>query len=252
MLPNLVVAIMVLVIIAKLSRPLAKSIGRAVLRFSGYRHIAGLAAAMTRLALLLLAIILALDVLQLDRAVASLLAGVGILGIALGFASQDVASNFISAILLHFIHPFGIDDLIRSGEFFGEVETINFHSTKIRNQAGQLVNIPNKSILGNPVINYTTIGERRVDLAWSVSQEEDLQKAEGLVVKAVEALEWRIPNTPVEFFYEKIGDYTIDFVIRFWIIPQQKVYLMARSEAIKAIKRTFEEHAIPMPVAARK
>ena len=93
MLPNLVVAIMVLVIIAKLSSPLAKSIARVVLRFSGYRHVAGLVAAMTRLALLLLAIILALDVLKLDRAVASLLAGVGILGIALGFASKDVASN---------------------------------------------------------------------------------------------------------------------------------------------------------------
>ena len=117
MLPNLVVAIIVLAIIAKLSRPLAKSVSRAVLRVSGYRHLSGLADTVTRLAVIVLAILLALDVLKLDRAVASVLAGVGILGIALGFASQDIASNFISGILLHFIQPFNIDDLIRCGEF---------------------------------------------------------------------------------------------------------------------------------------
>ena len=252
MLPNLVVAIIVLVIIAKLSRPLANAVARAVLRVSGYRHISMLAETITRLAVIILAILLALDVVKLDRAVASLLAAVGILGIALGFASQDIASNFISGILLHFIHPFNIDDLIRSGEFLGEVEKINFHSTTIRNQAGQLINIPNKNILGNPIINYTISGKRRVDLPWSLSQAEDLPKAEGLVVKAVEALEWRVPDTPVELFYGKIGDFTIDFEIRFWTTPEEKVYLLARSEAIKAIKRIFEEHAIPMPAAARK
>ena len=93
MLPNLVVAIMVLVIIIKLSRPIAKLVARAVMRFSGYRHIARLTATITRLAVITIGIILALDVLNLDRAVASMLAGVGILGVAFGFASQDIAAN---------------------------------------------------------------------------------------------------------------------------------------------------------------
>jgi small conductance mechanosensitive channel len=251
MLPNLVVALIVLVIIVKLSRPLAKLAARAVMRVSGYRHIARLTATMTRLAVITAGIILALDVLNLDRAVASLLAGVGILGIAFGFASQDIASNFMSGILLHFIHPFRIDDLIRSGEFFGHVEAIDMRSTKIRNQQGQRITIPNKNILGNPIINYTVSGERRVDLPWSLTQVEDLPRAEELAIKAVEALEWRIPDRPVELFYEKVGDYTIDFEIRFWTDPEQKVYLTARSEAIKAIKRTFEEHGIPMPSPVR-
>ena len=251
MLPNLVVAVILLVIIVKLSRPLAKLVARAVMRFSGYRHIARLTATMTRLAVITVGIILALDVLNLDRAVASLLAGVGILGIAFGFASQDIAANFMAGILLHFVHPFRIDDFIKSGEFLGHVEAIDMRSTKIRNQQGQRITIPNKSILGNPIINYTISGERRVDLPWSLTQVEDLVKAEELAIKAVEALEWRIPDRPVELFYEKVGDYTIDFEIRFWTDPEQKVYLTARSEAIKAIKRTFEEHGIPMPSPVR-
>jgi small conductance mechanosensitive channel len=251
MLPNLIVAILVLVIIVKVSNPLAALVGRTVVRLTRQRHIARLMATMTRLIVITLGIILALNVMNLDRAVASLLAGVGILGIAFGFASQDIAANFMSGILLHFVHPFRLDDLIRCGEFFGYVETIDMRSTKIRNQQGQRITIPNKNILGNPIINYTISGIRRVDLPWSLTQVEDLQKAEELAVKAVEALEWRIPDRPVELFYEKVGDYTIDFEIRFWTDPEQKVYLTARSEAIKAIKRTFEEHGIPMPSPVR-
>ncbi len=251
MLPNLVVAIFVLVIIVKLSRPTAKLVARAVIRVSGYKHIARLTATMTRLAVVTVGIILALDVLNLDRAVASLLAGVGILGVAFGFASQDIAANFMSGILLHFVHPFRIDDLIKSGEFFGYVEAIDMRSTKIRNQQGQRITIPNKNILGNPIINFTISGVRRVDLSWSLTQVEDLQKAEELAIQAVEALEWRIPDRPVELFYEKVGEYTIDFEIRFWTDPEQKVYLTARSEAIKAIKLIFEEHGIPMPSPVR-
>lgn len=251
MLPNLVLAAILLFIIVKLSYPLAKFGARAVMRLSGYRHIARLTATMTRLAVVTVGIILALDVLNLDRAVASMLAGVGILGVAFGFASQDIAANFMSGILLHFIHPFRINDFIKVGEFLGHVEAIDMRSTKMRNQQGQRITIPNKNILGNPIINYTVSGERRVDLPWSLTQVEDLERAEELAVKAVEALEWRIPDHPVELFYEKVGDYTIDFEIRFWTDPEQKVYLKARSEAIKAIKRSFEEHGIPMPSPIR-
>ncbi|MGA9820905.1 MAG: mechanosensitive ion channel family protein [Desulfobaccales bacterium] len=251
MLPNLIVAIMVVVIVIKLSNPLATLVGRAIVRITRQRHIARLFATMTRLIAITLGIILALNVMNLDRAVASLLAGVGILGIAFGFASQDIAANFMSGILLHFVHPFRLDDFILSGEFLGYVETIDMRSTKIRNQQGQRITIPNKTILGNPLTNYTISGVRRVDIPWSLTQVEDLQKAEELAVKAVESLQWRIPDRPVELFYEKVGDYSIDFEIRFWTDPDQKVYLTARSEAIKAIKRTFEEHGIPMPSPVR-
>lgn len=251
MLPNLIVAIFVLVIIVKLSHPTARLVGRAVLRMTRQRHIARLTATMTRLAVIAGGIILALSVLNLDRAVASLLAGVGILGIAFGFASQDIAANFMSGIVLHFVHPFRIGDLIKSGEFLGYVEAIDMRSTKIRNQQGQRIHIPNKSLLGNPIINYTITGIRRVDLDWSLTQVEDLQKAEDLAVKTVESLEWRNPEHPVELFYEKVGEYTIDFTIRFWTAPEQNIYLKARSEAIKAIKLAFEKQGIPMPSPVR-
>lgn len=251
MLPNLVVALIVLVIFWLLSFALEKMVHRAIYRLSRNVHITNFFASMTRLAVIILGVVLGLNVLNLDRAVASLLAGAGILGVALGFASQDIAANFMAGILLHFIHPFKMGDLVKSGEFLGYIEGIEMRSTKIRNQQGQIITLPNKTLLGNPIVNFTTSGVRRVDLPWSLTQVEDLEKAEELAVKAVEALEWRNPERPVELFYEKVGDYTIDFQIRFWTEPDQKIYLRARSEAIKVLKRTFEEHNIPMPSPVR-
>jgi small conductance mechanosensitive channel len=247
MLPNLVVAVIVLVVIARLRHPIARLVERAVFRVSGHRHIARLMAALTRLAIIAVGLILALDVLNLDRAVASLLAGVGILGIAFGFASQDIAANFMAGVLLHFVHPFRMGDLIKSGDFLGYVEVMDMRSTRVRNQQGQMITIPNKILLGNAIINFTISGVRRVDLVCGVSYADDLQQAEDLAIKAVAALELRNQERPVELFYEKFDTSSINFTIRFWTRPEQKIYLKARSDAIKAIRQTFKAHGITIP-----
>lgn len=251
MLPNAVVALLVLFILWILSFPTAKLVERGVFRISKYTHMADLMGRLARLAVIIAGVILALSAMNLDKAAASLLAGAGIIGVGIGFASKDIAANFMAGILLHFMQPFHSGDLVKSGEFMGYIQTLEMRSTKIRNQQGQIITMPNQNLLGNPLVNFTTSGRRRVDLLWSLTQVEDLDKAEELAVKAVEGLELRNPDHEVELFYEKVGDYTIDFEIRFWTKPEQKIYLKARSEAIKAIKRTFEEHGIPMPSPVR-
>jgi len=251
MLPNLLVAVILLVIIAKLSRPIAKLVARAVLRVSGHRHIARLMATMTRLAVIIAGIILALDVLNLDRAVASLLAGVGILGIAFGFASQDITANFMAGIVLHFEHPFRLGDRVKSGEFLGYIDSMNYRATVIRGRQGERITIPNKHLLGGTIINYYITGVRRIDLYLGIDYTPDLQQAEDLARAAVESLDppLRDPDLPVEFFYEEVKDTTIIFRIRFWTNPEQPIFLRARSEAIKAINQTFKDHGITMPSA---
>jgi len=253
MLPNLLVAAIILAAVWKMGTMTEKLVNRAFLRLFRQRHVhvARLVAMMGRMGVLVAGIILALNVLHLDKAVASLLAGIGILGIAFGFASKDIVANFMAGILLHMVHPFRMGDLIKSGEFFGYLESMDLRFTTIRSKQGQRITIPNQTFLASPITNFTITGIRRVDLDWSLTQVEDLQRAEKLAIKAVESLELRNPDRPVELFYEKVGDYTIDFKIRFWTEPEQTTFLKARSDAIKAIKLTFEKHGIPMPSPVR-
>ncbi len=246
MLPNLVVAVIVLILFWVLSIPVARVVERSVLRLSKFTHIARLMARLTRMAVMAGAIVLALNALNLDKAVASLLAGVGILGLAFGFASKDIAANFMAGILLHFVHPFRTGDFIKVGEFLVYVDSLEMRATVCHNQQGQRIIIPNQTILGAAIINYTVTGIRRVDITCSIDYTNDLQQAEELAIKAVESLELRNQERPIELFYETYNGTTISFMIRFWTEPEQKVFLQAQSDAIKAINRTFKKHDITM------
>jgi small-conductance mechanosensitive channel len=264
MLPNLLVGTILIIIFWFLSVYAARLANRLILRFTGYRHIARLMARLTTLAVFTVGVILALDTLNLDKAVASMLAGIGIVGIALGFAGKDLFADFIAGIVLHFEHPFRLGDRIqtlrqsatpsgwKSSEILGYVDSVQWRATILRGRRGEKYTIPNSHILGNPIVNYYISGDRRIDLYIGIDYTPDLQQVEELALEAVRALNppLRNPDRPVEFFYEEVKDTTIVFRIRFWINEvDQLVFLRARSEAIKAINEAFKAKVVVRPSA---
>jgi small conductance mechanosensitive channel len=251
MLPNLVVAVIVLAISGILAFVVGRIVQRMVRRISPYGHIANLIAQMSRLILISGGVILALSAMSLDRAVASMLAGVGIVSIAIGFASKDIAGDYMAGFVIHFTHPFRTGHLIQVGNFFGYVESTEIRATKCRTQQGQRVIIPNRKIIEGEIINFSITGVRRVDLKCGIAYGADLQQAENLAIEAVQSLALRNSERPVELFYEEFGDSSINFSLRFWTEPDQKTYLRARSEAIKVISKTFRDHGITIPFPIR-
>ena len=247
MLPNLVVALIVLVIFWLVGIVVERLVHRMTLRFSPYAHVARLVASLSRLVVIALGIILALSAMSLDKAVASMLAGVGIVGIALGFASKDIAGDYIAGLIIHFSHPFRKGHIIKTGDFFGYVDALEMRVTICRTPQGQQVIIPNRNIVDGDIINYTVTGMRRVDISCGVSYADDLQLAEDLAKQAVEGVQQRNKDRPVELFYEEFGASGINFIVRFWTAPEQKIYLEAKSNAIKAIRKIFEENGVTIP-----
>jgi small-conductance mechanosensitive channel len=101
-----------------------------------------------------LGIVLALEQLAPGR-LSALLAGLGIAGVTIGFALQDVAKNFIAGILLLLTQPFEIGDTIEVQGYAGKVLAINLRSTEMRESDGRFVIIPNSDIFISPIINFT-------------------------------------------------------------------------------------------------
>lgn len=251
MLPNLVIAILVVAAAWFVARGLSNLLDRQLERYSQQEQLRHLIVRIVRFAVLFGGGVIALGVLSLDKTVTSILAGVGILGLALGFAFQDIASNFMSGIVLIFRKPFRTGDLIESGSFFGRIEQINIRDTVGRTSDGLLVVIPNTLLLNQPLTNYTGNDMRRVDLVCGVSYGDDLQNVEQVAIAAVETIEERIAERDVELFYEEFGGSSINFKVRFWVPAEQKVYLTARSKAIKAIKTAFAQNSITIPFPVR-
>jgi small conductance mechanosensitive channel len=251
-LPNLAVAVCMVVafwLLARLVRNLAL---RFLRRVSHSEQVNQLVAQTFYVALIAAGAFVALGILGLQKTVASLLAGAGILGLALGFAFQDIATNFMAGIYLSVEHPFRRGHLIKSKDWFGVVQEVSLRWTQILTQQGQLVLIPNKQVFENPIMNYTIRGKRRVDLTVGVSYGDDLEQVRQVALAAVEGIPGRVKDKEAELFYDEFAESAITFSLRFWIEAQNQAdYLRARSEAIERLKRAFDDHGITLPFPTR-
>ena len=247
-LPEITVAVLVLVVFSLLARALRGVVRGLMGRVTQSRSLRDLAATTAYVAVWGMGLFLALGVLDLDRTVTSLLAGVGILGLALGFAFQDIAANFVSGILLNLRRPFVDGDLIETNDFLGHVERIDLRATQLRTLEGQLVLVPNKSVFGNPIVNYSAGGSRRMDLRCGVTYAQDLEEARTIALDAMKDVVGRRPDREPELFYEEFGESSINFVLRVWLEdPEQLSFLHARSDALIRLKRAFDAHDVPIP-----
>ncbi|MFH5831731.1 mechanosensitive ion channel family protein [Halalkalibaculum sp. DA384] len=252
MLPNLAVAIVVLILFVFIGKLVRKAVKKLLEKTTKNRTIINLLETVVGVLVVGLGILFALQILQLEDTVTSILAGAGIIGLAIGFAFQDIASNFISGIMLSVRHPFGIGDIIETNGFYGTVQKLNLRNTILRTPKGQVVYIPNKSVFDSPLQNFTKKNERRIDLSCGVSYGDDLEKARTLAIRAIEKLESIDQSRDIEFFYNEFGDSSINFVVRFWVnFRTNPDYWRAQSDAIMAIKKEFDENGIDIPFPIR-
>ena len=252
LLPNLLMAVLVIVVTWIVARMVRSLVARLLKRVSHSEQVNWLLAQTVYVAIFAAGTFIALGILGLDKTVASLMAGAGIVTLALGFAFQDIAANLMAGIYLSVRRPFRRGHLIKAQDYFGTVNQINLRWTEVYTQQGQLVLIPNKQVFENPIMNYSALGRRRIDLNVGVSYGDDLVKAKEVAIRAVEEIPERLPERPIELYYEEIGESSINFVIRFWVpFSKQADYLGARSEAIIRIKQAFDAEGITMPFPTR-
>ncbi|MGB3585002.1 MAG: mechanosensitive ion channel [Tunicatimonas sp.] len=251
-LPNLVMAILVIVLFVLLAKLVRSTVAKVLRRVSANEAVNNLLVTLINVAVIVTGIFIALGVLGQKDTVATLLAGVGIIGLALGFAFQDIAANFISGILIAVRQPFRIGDTIESVDYFGKVSDINLRTTTITTFQGLDVLIPNKNIFENPVVNYTRTKDRRVDLAVGVSYGDDLEKVKKLTVETLSELDSIDQSKDVTLFYNEFGGSSINFTVRFWArSPNQPDFLQAQSDAIIAIQKSYDQNDIVIPFPIR-
>ena len=251
LLPNFVAAILIVVITVFVSRLVRRGVKGVLSRTSSYEQVNNLLATIAYVIVFAVGTFIALGVIGADKAVTSLLAGAGILGLALGFAFQDLAANFIAGILLSIRRPFVVGDIIETGDHIGVVADVNLRSTRVRTFQGQIAIIPNSDVFQNPVENFST-GERRVDLSCGVAYGDDLEQARTLAIDAIKGLDFVDQNRPVTLFYNEFGDSSVNFVLNYWInFRGQADFLTAQSEGIIAVKKAFDANGITIPFPIR-
>jgi small conductance mechanosensitive channel len=234
--PRLAVALLVLMLSVFVARWVSRWVCAGLSRVSNNQSLVVLTSSVVRVTVVAIGVFVALGILGLEKTVTSLLAGAGVIALAIGFAFQDLTTNFISGT-------------IETNGFTGKVLNVRIRSVMLDNGQGQTVEIPSKDVFQKPIINHSRNGLRRIEVAAGVSYLDDLAKAKQVAQDAVRVLPFIAAGQSVELHYRAFSDTNIQFILWFWIDPLKTNAAAAQSEAIMAIRDAFNQQQILMVFA---
>lgn len=202
---------------------------------------------LVRTVLVLIGIILALDILDITALVGAGLGAAGVVGLALGFAFQDIVENYLAGLLLSLRHPFKINDLVQIGEHEGKVIRLTSRELLLMTLEGNHVRLPNATVFKSVLINYTINPRRRFDFSVGMGVDENLKAAIDVGLNRLQAMPG-VMEDPAPFArVEELGDSTV--AVRFfgWVDQQEADYYKVRSEAIRLVKTALDDAGVEMP-----
>ena len=252
LLPNIVVAFFIAIAFGIIAKVIGNVAGKIMRRTFESRQIASLLTSIIKSIVLIAGIVIALDFVGLKGTVTSLLAGAGIVGLAIGFAFQDMTENFIAGVAMGIRKPFEIGDVIEAEGVFGNVKEINLRNTLVETFYGQLEVIPNKILFRNILTNYSYLGYRRIEVSVGISYADDIEEAAKVITDAMNEKDYVIKKEETAVYAESFGDSSINLLLWFWIrYPGEPGFMVVRHDAISTVKTVLEENDILIPFPIR-
>lgn len=177
----------------------------------------------------------------------SLIAGLGLGSVAIGFAFKDIFENFFAGMLILFRQPFAIGDHVEVDGIEGIVENITIRDTLVRQTDGQPVIIPNSVLFKNPVTVRTDKDTRRVTIMCGVAYDEDIDKAREVITNAVKTVGSVNKDKPVQIFANAFGASSVDFEVTWWTGSSPVDIRKSRDEVVASVKRALDDANIEIP-----
>ncbi len=219
---------------------------------AGHRSRRGVAHLLGRLAGMLVfaaGVVYALNTLGVR--IGPLLGALGIVGIALAFALQDILENLVAGIILQARNPFRYGDQLETGDWEGTVEDVNFRAVVLHTFEGTRVVLPSSTVLKDPIHNLTAFEKRRTSVSVGVAYGADLDEAGEIIARATTAAEHVEPDPEPEVFVEELGESSVNFSVRFWHRPEVATKWRARHAVLTGVYRALGEAGIEIPFPQR-
>lgn len=250
-LPQISLALLVLLLTFFLARLAARLVARATRR-SKMRPalivlLDNLAAMVTWIAGLLLASIIAFPQMNPADAVAAL----GIGSVALGFAFRNTLENFIAGIIVLSRKAMRIGDIVHAADYLGRVERITVRETHLRQLDGQLVILPNNLLFQDPVRILTDWPQRRQEVVVQVAYDTDLRHAHGVLTEALREPETIDRTRDVEIYAVSFDADGISFLIRWWTGSTPIEAYRSASEVVMVVHAALNAAGIEIPFPQR-
>ncbi len=175
----------------------------------------------------------------------SFVAVVGAAGLAIGFALQGSLANFASGVMVIIFRPFRAGDYVEAGGVSGTVEEVQIFATILKTPDNKRVIVPNASITGDTITNYSANDTRRIDMVFGIGYGDDIKKAKE-VLEDILAKEPRILKEPEPVIaVSELADSSVNFVVRPWVKTAD--YWDVRFDVTETVKLRFDAEKISIP-----
>lgn len=242
-LPNMVSALLILVIGFYIARVFSRYVSKLIIKLTGDETLGGFLRNVVFVALFILIIITALT--NLGVQTTSIIAVLGTAGLAIGLSLKDSLSNLAGGILIIVLRHFKKDDLVVIGSVTGKVQEVNLFQTKLVTPDNQVVIMPNSMVVSAPVTNVNVNPTRRMDLIFSVSYTSDLQKAKTILEEVFASDEYVLQDPKPLVGVDVLNASSVDFMVRFWVKTGENIN--AKLTLLQKVKIRFDAEGIEIP-----
>lgn len=244
-LPIYILAILVFVLGLLLMKQALRGVDRGLGRAKLDTSIEVLTKQVLRAGMIFALVLLALSIAGVQ--VGSVLATLGLAGLAVAFALQNILENFIAGILILVRRPFKIGDLIQTGDYEGYVNNINLRVTRLHDIHGEVFLIPNAEVFSNAITNLSELGRRRTTVMIGIDYRDDHTIVEGLLLPILEDCSLVLSDPPPDVLLTELGDSSVNFRLRFWTAPDPLTIARATSEVLTRSKSAVEGAGMTIP-----
>lgn len=191
------------------------------------------------------------SLLILNLEVGPLLGALGLAGLAVAFAFQDILENFIAGVLMLMRRPIKVGDEMESNGYQGIVNDMSLRAVSMDTFDGDRVYLPNAMVWKSPLVNYTETELRRTTVVVGVAYRTDLDEAQQVLQQAIDNTEGVMIPPPATVEFVEFSSSSIDFYVRYWHQADQKSLWAVRDQVGRALKKALDEAGIEIPFPQR-
>lgn len=248
--PNLVLAIIVVAIASLVAIYLQKMISARLAR-QGRHDLGRMLGGLVKWSVIFLFVLLAATIVMPSLSPGDLIAGLGVSSVAIGFAFKDILQNWLAGLLILLRQPFEIGDQIEAAGYEGTAERIETRSTIIKTYDGQRAVIPNSEMYTSAVLVKTAHGCRRSQYDIGIGYGDDMDEAMEILVAKLKEIDEIVDDPAPEAIPWDLAASWVTIRLRWWTDSARSDVVQVRAKVIRLIKNAMDDAKIDMPYETR-
>jgi small conductance mechanosensitive channel len=246
--PQLFAALVILVVFFILYRGISRILRGVLQRTRADPGLRTIGLRLVRYGILGLGLLMAAN--QVGFEIGSLLAGLGIVGLAVGFAAQETLANLIAGLTILWDRPFRTGDNVTIAGTFGQVTEIGLRSTRLRTVEQRDAMLPNKDVVSQMIVNHTLTPEGRLRIAVGIGYGADLLRAREALLACAAGEPLALADPPPEVVVTELGESAVLLELRVWVGDSFRE-AEARFRLLESVKLALDAAGVEIPFPQR-